>query len=374
MPLDYNYTGTEQSLSTSEVDGLQEDLDLKADQTSISNMDNTSDANKPVSNATQTALDLKSNIASPSFTGTGTFTKADNYGQIELTDSKPVAAGVGGGITMKGVYGGSGQTTGLAHIKAKKSNATVGDYHGDLSLSVREHGGGGYTEIIKLKGEDLKTIVSGAMEVAGNINLPTGSEFQINGTAIGGGGGGSSILKEYFSRYCFGQTVSTTNGNITLPNITVAQNITGSTINGWVDLTGSEISYQPPTGSTVVEYELDFYATCPGNDSENGFQMSFSIDGVEQSITRAKCNLSNLLGGIRGQTRYKFKTIIEINGTTDADKGFLSTWASAKTLKLRVMRIQTTDLRMHEVTTFYKENPVGVVNTILAPNIKICAY
>jgi len=36
-------------------------LDLKANQTSISNIDNTSDANKPVSTATQTALDLKAN-------------------------------------------------------------------------------------------------------------------------------------------------------------------------------------------------------------------------------------------------------------------------------------------------------------------------
>ena len=38
----------------------------------LSNVDNTSDLNKPVSTATQTALDLKSNIAGPTFTGTVT--------------------------------------------------------------------------------------------------------------------------------------------------------------------------------------------------------------------------------------------------------------------------------------------------------------
>lgn len=38
---------------------LQAALDLKANQTSISNINNTSDANKPISTATQTALDLK---------------------------------------------------------------------------------------------------------------------------------------------------------------------------------------------------------------------------------------------------------------------------------------------------------------------------
>ncbi len=36
----------------------------------LANVDNTSDANKPVSTATQTALDLKANLASPTFTGT----------------------------------------------------------------------------------------------------------------------------------------------------------------------------------------------------------------------------------------------------------------------------------------------------------------
>jgi hypothetical protein len=38
----------------------------------LANVDNTSDANKPVSSATQTALDLKANLAGPTFTGTTT--------------------------------------------------------------------------------------------------------------------------------------------------------------------------------------------------------------------------------------------------------------------------------------------------------------
>jgi len=43
----------------------------------LSNADNTSDANKPVSTAQQTALDLKANLANPTFTGTvGGITKA----------------------------------------------------------------------------------------------------------------------------------------------------------------------------------------------------------------------------------------------------------------------------------------------------------
>tara|TARA_R110000796_G_scaffold74725_2_gene168030 strand:- start:709 stop:1638 length:930 start_codon:yes stop_codon:yes gene_type:complete len=45
--------------SISFIDGLQPALNLKADDTAISNIDNTSDANKPVSTATLTALNAK---------------------------------------------------------------------------------------------------------------------------------------------------------------------------------------------------------------------------------------------------------------------------------------------------------------------------
>jgi hypothetical protein len=45
-------------------------LELIKAMVGLSNVDNTSDANKPVSAAAQTALDLKTNLASPTFTGT----------------------------------------------------------------------------------------------------------------------------------------------------------------------------------------------------------------------------------------------------------------------------------------------------------------
>ena len=54
--------------------GNVEDLSVATVKTmlAISNVDNTSDANKPVSTAQQTALDLKANLASPVLTGTPT--------------------------------------------------------------------------------------------------------------------------------------------------------------------------------------------------------------------------------------------------------------------------------------------------------------
>jgi hypothetical protein len=54
----------------------------------LGNLDNTSDANKPVSTAQQTALNLKANLASPTFTGTvivPTVSQADNSTKVAST-------------------------------------------------------------------------------------------------------------------------------------------------------------------------------------------------------------------------------------------------------------------------------------------------
>ena len=55
------------------IDGVtsavQTQLDAKALASAVTNVDNTSDADKPISTATQTALDLKATLADPTFTG-----------------------------------------------------------------------------------------------------------------------------------------------------------------------------------------------------------------------------------------------------------------------------------------------------------------
>ena len=67
---------------------IQTQLNSKANASDVSNIDNTSDLNKPISTATQSALDLKSNIDSPTFTGTPTAPnplQTDNTTRIATT-------------------------------------------------------------------------------------------------------------------------------------------------------------------------------------------------------------------------------------------------------------------------------------------------
>ena len=59
----------------------------------LGNVDNTSDANKPVSTAQQTALDLKANSATPNFTGMATIPKI-TVGGIEIDTTSPADTNV----------------------------------------------------------------------------------------------------------------------------------------------------------------------------------------------------------------------------------------------------------------------------------------
>ena len=94
--LDINITTNTSGLVT-DANGSVATRNLTAGDLSLGNVDNTADSAKPVSTAQQTALDLKANIASPTFTGTpiSTTPSANDdstkiattaYVQQELTD------------------------------------------------------------------------------------------------------------------------------------------------------------------------------------------------------------------------------------------------------------------------------------------------
>lgn len=96
-------------MNTRTVNGhaLSSDVTVTKSDVGLGNVDNTSDANKPVSTAQQTALDLKSNLASPTFTGTPaapTAASSTNTTQIATTAfvQQELAAAVTGLLEFKG--------------------------------------------------------------------------------------------------------------------------------------------------------------------------------------------------------------------------------------------------------------------------------
>lgn len=86
----------------------------------LSNVDNTSDLSKPVSTATQTALDLKANIASPTFTGTVTIPNGASLG----TPGSMVGTNITG--TATGLT--AGNSNKWANLNYTGTNAAVTGY------------------------------------------------------------------------------------------------------------------------------------------------------------------------------------------------------------------------------------------------------
>ena len=134
----------------------------------LNNLDNTSDANKPVSTATQTALDLKSNIASPTFTGTvGGITKAMvGLSNVDNTTdaSKPVSTATQSALNLKANLAGPTFTG-----NTSAANLTLSGYlRGPASFVIDP----------SAHGDDTGTVV-----IAGNLQVD-GTQTTINSTTV----------------------------------------------------------------------------------------------------------------------------------------------------------------------------------------------
>lgn len=83
---------------------LKTDLSLTKTDVGLGNVDNTSDANKPVSTSTQTALDLKAPLASPTFTGTTTAPFFVASGLTGAVAASRYAGATAGGSPASGTF------------------------------------------------------------------------------------------------------------------------------------------------------------------------------------------------------------------------------------------------------------------------------
>ena len=168
----------------------------------LANVDNTSDANKPVSTAAQTALDLKANLSAPAFTGTAT--------AVNLT--------ISGDLTVNGTTTNLNSTS----LVVEDKNVILGDTATPTDTTAD---GGGIT----LKGATDKTFnwvdSTDAWTSSEDMNLLTGKVYEINGTTVlsgsslGSGVTGSSLT-----------SVGTiTSGTWTGTTIAIANGGTGAT-------------------------------------------------------------------------------------------------------------------------------------------------
>lgn len=149
-----------------------------------------------------------------------------------------------------------------------------------------------------------------------------------------GGGGGGAIL-EMISGICDGRTITTSHGTYTLPNVTAAQTLT----NTHTRLTGSNIDYTPPSGTTMVRYEFDWKRHYI--DYYGLYHLGFHIGGTEATIFR-HTTYDYPSGNGRQICDERFTAVINIEGSTDdVANGKLAYWTSDKTLEIKARNYDT---------------------------------
>ena len=330
MPLNPNYSGVQQNIQITEVNGLQSALDTK--QAII----NDGDLSISKVSGLQTALDNEASSRT---------TSVDDL-QTQIID-------------LGNTLGTTTENT-QSRITTEIDDRTNADLILQSAIDTKQ-----------------PIIGDGDLSISNVDGLQTTLDsLSSGGGGGGGGGGGSSILKEYFSRYCLGQSVSTSQGDIILANITTEQSITNTIYNSnTVYINGSSISYIPPENTSIVEYEFSFYCYSEGA-SDNLLQLECHIDGITQTPTRQKILLNGSSVGPannRGQMLYTFKTLIEINGIADnADKCSLNTWTTSKTLSLKIAKWGSTNLWLHKHDDYFTST--GFVTTVIPPTLTIKAY
>jgi len=164
-----------------------------------------------------------------------------------------------------------------------------------------------------------------------------------------------SIIEEVSSP-CDGSQIAVGSGTYTVQDVTAAQYL-GS--NSYADLTGSSITYTPPSIATRVVYEFSFQATY--DDGYGVIHSKFFIDSDE--VVSARHNLR----GYYWSQRALFRWVINIGGTADTDDGRLASWTSAKTLKMQVREYSTSnDAVCHQTKTWDGANTVQFSKPVIS--------
>jgi hypothetical protein len=136
---------------------------------------------------------------------------------------------------------------------------------------------------------------------------------------------GKGQVLEVLSSLCDGSTVEVTSGSYTFQNVTALQAGTTS----YVDLTGSTLSYKPPTGTKKVIYEFTYMFALA--DSTPLGHHKFFIDSVE--VTNARWEVG---GNIFYGTLQTFRWVINCNAASDvAADGAFTSWNALKELKIQ---------------------------------------
>ena len=170
-------------------------------------------------------------------------------------------------------------------------------------------------------------------------------------------------ILECFSGKCDGSTITTQSGNqFTFQNCTGLQNMPSVT----TSVTGSSVTYEPPSGTLYVEYEYSF--THSRSDVHSIIHVDAVIDGTV--VTKNSRTFSNY----QGVTQCQFQMIIEI-GTNNISNGQVSSWNSTRVIYLRAREYGSSWEAILNTNYWWNGTyPASGDQQFVRPVVKITAY
>jgi trimeric autotransporter adhesin len=294
--LSYNDSTGALSVTANTYDPYGSAAAITASSLGLGNVDNTSDVNKPVSTATQTALDLKAPLANPTFTGTvAGVTKAHvGLGDVDNTSdaAKPVSTATQTALDAKLALAG-GTMTGSITLPG----APTSDLHAATKLYVDNVAAGiNFHEAVHAASvNNLATIYdNGTSGVGATLTADTNRAFStLDGESVVVGQ--RVLIKNQTDAKQNGIYTLTTNGSVSAP---------------WV-LTRATDADNNPAGEMKTG---DFCFVINGTvNASVGFVNSSTASPIvigTDNITYAEFNAA--------------KTIVAGNGLTEATPGVLS--------------------------------------------------
>ena len=168
-----------------------------------------------------------------------------------------------------------------------------------------------------------------ATDAVGPSQINLSANYAFTGTVTGAG---SNIL-EMFGGICDGRSFTVTSGTYTLENVTAEFVMT----NSYVDVTGSSITYTPPSGTTNVIYRFIAHANPQGYSGI--YHQKFFIDSTEVIPAYRSIAPGEYVSNRHNNSTQVFEYTIKCDADSDdAANAKFSSWTSSKTLKLQARR------------------------------------
>lgn len=142
---------------------------------------------------------------------------------------------------------------------------------------------------------------------------------------------------EVLTGVCDGRSVTVESGTYTFPNVTAVLQLTTS----YQDVTGSEMTYTPPTGTTTVVYKFIWQVDSVGYSGISHYRFYIDTDEV---IPAYRCIAP---GEYDPNSQHNapevFEWMIQCNAASSSPTyGKFTSWTAAKTLKLQASEYSST--------------------------------